>query len=455
MDIPGYYYDEEKKRYFRSPPEHLAYMMTDTPSKGVGSCTSNDSPFKVRTHSQHSRTLANAVPRSVFDLTARISSLRDPSSTLYYALPQTLVCSSRRHQLDNLKKRMHYDHCLDPPKFSHVMLNQSGNLVVSSVKLSMGPCQYPHFLVSGLYFVGPENRVKVLPATMEHLSWCESLSPNMSITEYRKAEIVMCCSKTDVMVCVCRPDRNREIDDVSQPHCRWTCKVSLKSMTDIDEKTVTTISLSEKVLGAYNSVRRGNIDVYELPDLKPVQSHTTPDKSSALSLLFRPSPLLLHAGTRSGTIVTWDLRSERYVSSTAIPNDSHDRAKPSVIQMHALDNNYLVANCLSSKLLLWDCKMNRQVFSYPRHANSYRPCQSCVDASQSVLAAVGEDKAIRVWSVWKGTLLRTIAETEYVTNGCLYDGELPAIAYNDHLGGRGGKPGLLIATHEGFTPFTI
>lgn len=458
-DIPGYYYDEKKKRYFRSPPKHLAYMMSDTPSRRA-KCTSHNSqhsPSQLCTHSRLSSTLASAIPPlSMFDLTSRVSRLfHDPTSTLRYALPQTVVCSFRKQQLEDSIAKIA---CMnDPfPKVSHVVLNQTGQLVVSSMQLSS---EIKRIYVLEVYPIGCENRVKVLPVAIGrtpsyHVSNSPMLGPDICVTPFGESEIVMRFDKSGL--CVVSVYKHISIDNDTMSTHWLNSGIYSIVLPNVKEQrsSLACATLPDRVLGAM-STTNSKIHISELPQSREIQTYTMPEKTSVWSLLFRQSPLLLHAGTRSGRIATWDLRSKKRISSTAVPNDSHDRANPSVIQMHVLDNNYLIANCLCSKLLLWDCRMNRQVISYPKHTNAYYPCRSCVDESQSVLAAVGDDKVIRMWSVWKGTLLRTIPETEYVTDDRLFDRELPAIAYNQHLGGPGGTPGLLIETHEGFTPFTV
>lgn len=443
--IPGYYFDDEKKRYFRSPPEHLAYTMPDMPSKSAPSSTHNPhcSSSTVATRPQRECTLASALPKSLYDLTTRISRFHDPFTTLRYALPQAVVCNSKCRKLDDaIEVGGHH--------VSHIVLNEAGSMVA----LSTSSSEISKFFVLEIY-VWPEKRFNVPVSAMELFPSYYSadhtmMGPNICVTSYDKSELVMYSHTLGVRVGVLTPTsscvRNRE--------SYWNSCGDRSALSNVPVDALASTTVSEKVLGAI-STHHGRVKVFSMPDMQSIRTCHSVDKSSVFSLTFHQEPLLLYAGTRSGTVVTWDLRSKKSVSSASVANKGNVRTNPSVIQMHTLDGNYLIASCLTSKILLWDCRMNRPVLTYPGHQNSYHSCRSCVDHSQSFLAAVGEDKSIRIWSLWKGTLLRTISEAEYVINEGLFDGEIPAISYSDHLGGLQGKPALLIATHEGLTSLTI
>ena len=449
----GYYYDPKTKRYFRSPPQHLAYMVTDFKATPRTS-RPRDGPRYDKTYDQ--------VPTSFFNLVCQTSRSLHPPNML--TITETSICSSKCHPMEGFFDR--------GKVVANLRLNTKGDMVAAYILEPLGLNPVSFLYLYELGFSKPRKEIKLLPFYFRSFHPQYMLGSPVGICGDGESEVVVCYEKVRKRGCViartCKSGTSDGVDEdlftrnwhttdehVDSAHAMWTVPVREDSCS-ADALSCTT-STSNGVLGAL-STTKGMVHVLGLLNmhsLVEIGKRQTPDKRSVLSLEFSKSHAVLYAGTRSGKVMLWDLRSSSNTCSM-IHIKRSGRLNPSVIQLHTLNDNYLVTNSMSSELLLWDCRMNRQVISYPGHTNSYRTCQSAIDRTQSIVAAVSEDKTIRIWSVWSGKLLRCIPDTEYVIGDYeIDDCKLPAIAFSNFDEWAGGLPILLVATHNGITHFSI
>ena len=468
-DDTGFYYDPGTGRYFRELPPHLSNIKDSLPARELPTAEASDKleQSAPRTRRRYGTDL---VPKTLFRLTSHISRFLDPFNVLQYTLPQAVLCSSKRFELEaymsgaSIPLTPEASAVLGAPrKVTDMTLNRSGDLVISSTRLPTSDSAL--FFVSELSFNKAEKKVDVRPITLELCQSFSMLGPEIGISGNEQSEIVLhyeALRKSGfVLARTYRPGRDGQVSQETLSSrwykteaARWPMPLHHRKIPLAEGLTCTPF-LTGGTIGALSSLN-GEIHVlgmYNISDMESTHTLCTPDESSVLSMAFREHELILYAGTRGGNVLMWDLRSESPKPSSSITIEKTSTLNPSVIHIHTIDNDYLLANCLDSKLLLWDCRMNRQVLSYSEHINSHHSCHSVVDTSQSVVAAVGDDKSIRVWSLWEGTLLRCIPEMRY-SDGLL-EGEFPGIAYSNSLGGPSGPPALLVATHEGFTPLSL
>ena len=449
-DIPGYYYDEEKKRYFRAPPKHLAYICSDhvgdpTHHTTKGKKTTKDTTSTRAPSRYNGRPVARGTitaPTSVYRLTSRLSTCLDPAS-LRQTLPQTLVCSSR--SVGNTP--------VENSSVSEIQLNRSGDLVAVCLTRQNGE----RAVVINQLSLSPAKRVlQLLPVPRGHIILRNKSVGGTHVAIASPGIITDTVAVRDHdMVEACTYARQREVaKGDSLWHVAQRTRSLLTGCVDYDKVLCCLSSGSGVAMCAVpvSNMQVCKVYIRRLHDMKILSMYTLRTEK-ILSLTFRASPLLLYAGTRSGIVTSWDLRTKSRASTITIKRER--KTRPSVIQLHAIDDDYLVTSCMDSRLLLWDCRMNRQVLSYSEHCNSHYWCQSVVDESQSFVAAVGEDKSIRVWSVWAGVLRRCIPTSEYVSDEAVLDGVFPAIAHTDRLGGIDGVRALLIGTPQGITSFML
>ena len=455
-EIPGFYYDEEKQRYFRAPPGHLAYM---TPDHQPAPTFAAESKTQAGRHDYTSTSTVRRwdacaagrghVPKSVFAMQSRISTSFDPS-LLYQTLPLTFACSSCPMELTPMDRRV-----LD------IKLNGDGNLAVITLKeddmnQTIQLCQF-------LFSPPSQRKMLLLPHLGRYIS-----------NEYGSC-VGVCSYGTDseiVLVLDGYYNYGRIVaytfgkrQDAFEGESLWFVKDTTHRFPLFVPKSEFLCCVPRYTGGVLcaapgnyrDKQHSGKVSVLGLSSsrrqLKILDVYNVGDESTLMSLTFREDPLHLYAGTRSGIVASFDLRTKRKCSTMTVNKES--KTAPSVIRLHALGREYLITSCMDSKLLLWDCRMNRQVLSYAEHCNSHYWCQSVVDKSQGFVACVGEDKSIRVWSAWTGSLLRCIPMSEYATDRNVLDGEFPAIAHTHSLGGIEGAHALLVGTKEGVTPFTV
>jgi hypothetical protein len=443
VSIPGFYYDEEKQRYFREPPKHLAYMQSDQLTKPCKK--KRDTKTKCDTVSVSSNsgrcsrlgyacgTALSVVPKSVFSLASRMPSCRDPS-LLQRTLPQTLVCSSK--SVGGISRSVVND----------MKVNIRGDLAVFGHESELVD-------VLQVSLVPPQRRICLLRATRT------AMTARMSgISAHgTSSDVVVVFNGCYVHAQTYEKGRKGVEKNVSYDFNAHFPRNTFSRDLEGVELISCLPRFSGGVLCAVSYVKghAGKVSILSFPDGSTLicSGMYSMGQEKILSLTFREEPLLLYVGTRSGIITAWDLRSKSKASTITVKADGSIR--PSVIRLHSIDSDYLVTSCMDSRLLLWDCRMqNRQVLSYAEHRNSHHWCQSIVNESQGFVASVEEDRSILIWSTWTGRLLRRIQMSMYVSDEAAMDGVFPVICHTERLGGVEGAQALLIGTPEGVVAFT-
>ena len=399
---------------------------------------------RLHTSATQLTTTAETYQGTVFNLVARARFLHDPPCIVSKALPRSVILSALRGPRLSILP--------SPPSgrwdtfvLSDLVVNQRGSLFLYATENSHG---FRKIFVRNLEPFEPFNSwLNVEPVSVIERSGCiSSLGRQLDTVSTLERDIVMFSF-------------SRKVFYVSLWGGEEESRVNVYSMSEgrFVDAICCNHSLDDQILGVA-SVTGGNLVLLHLHGQSSRQQlHThTGIKGSILSLAFaHDSSPVLYAGTRSGMVYAWDLRtkSHSHIWSELTPL-AKTRVRPSVIQLHPLrDTRYFIANCMDSKLLLCDCRMHRTVLSYPGHVNSCRVCCSVVDGADSFVAAVGEDNAIRMWSLMQGTHLRTILSNDYVDECVMYNGGVPLITYSDNL--DGGSPVLLAGTINGIVPFSL
>eukprot|EP00057_Strongylocentrotus_purpuratus_P014479 XP_011668953.1 PREDICTED: DDB1- and CUL4-associated factor 4 [Strongylocentrotus purpuratus] len=119
----------------------------------------------------------------------------------------------------------------------------------------------------------------------------------------------------------------------------------------------------------------------------------------------RKSPVLYN-GTRLGEILGVDLRkpSSGHFDMTAVL--SHRVAVCSLKLLK--EENYVLASDMGGEIKLWDIRQCAVVQEFKGHHNENHHLPVKVDSTETILHAVGQDKYTRVWSLKSGDLLHTI-----------------------------------------------
>ncbi|GFS21632.1 DDB1- and CUL4-associated factor 4-like [Elysia marginata] len=116
------------------------------------------------------------------------------------------------------------------------------------------------------------------------------------------------------------------------------------------------------------------------------------------------NPHKMYNGTRGGSIIVHDIRC---------PGNS--RSQKEMRQKHGIsclrllhDENYIMANDFSGAIMNWDQRMNRIVRKYKGLVNSHYQLPFYLDELESVVCGAGSDSYSKLWDVQTGTILQSI-----------------------------------------------
>ncbi|XP_048218277.1 DDB1- and CUL4-associated factor 4 [Perognathus longimembris pacificus] len=169
------------------------------------------------------------------------------------------------------------------------------------------------------------------------------------------------------------------------------------------------------------------------------QSYGT--NSDVLAQQFAVVTPLLFNGCRSGEIFAIDLRSPTQGKGWKATRLFHDSAVTSVKLLH--EEQCLMASDMAGKIKLWDLRTTKCIREYEGHVNEYAYLPLHVHEQEGLLVAVGQDCYTRIWSLHDAQLLRTIP-SPYPTSKA----DIPSVAFSSQLGGSRGAPGLLMAVRQ-------
>ncbi|EPQ51049.1 hypothetical protein GLOTRDRAFT_49552 [Gloeophyllum trabeum ATCC 11539] len=146
-----------------------------------------------------------------------------------------------------------------------------------------------------------------------------------------------------------------------------------------------------------------------IPSLETTQSFTTLDTHSDVFAVLQ-SHALVYAGARNGSVTRFDTRTPKHQHGHDILNGRYKDRRSSVVHMGLVDEWGMVVNGISGDLEMFDLRFSstgKPVTTFSGHVNSYtRELGFAIDAASDLLFAAGHDSRIRGWSLRSGELLR-------------------------------------------------
>ncbi|XP_072819469.1 DDB1- and CUL4-associated factor 4 isoform X7 [Vicugna pacos] len=103
----------------------------------------------------------------------------------------------------------------------------------------------------------------------------------------------------------------------------------------------------------------------------------------------------------------------------------------------------VLAQQFALMIKLWDLRTTKCIRQYEGHVNEYAHLPLHVHEEEGIVVAVGQDCYTRIWSLHDAQLLRTIP-SPYPTSKA----DIPSVAFSSRLGGFQGAPGLLMAVRQ-------
>ncbi|XP_004466105.2 DDB1- and CUL4-associated factor 4 isoform X2 [Dasypus novemcinctus] len=163
--------------------------------------------------------------------------------------------------------------------------------------------------------------------------------------------------------------------------------------------------------------------------------------SDVLAQQFAITTPVLYNGCRSGEIFAIDLRFQNQGKGWKTTSLFHNSAVTSVQILQ--QEQYLMASDMAGKIKLWDLRATKCVRQYEGHVNEYAYLPLHVHEEEGILVAVGQDCYTRIWSLRDAHLLRTIPSPYPASKA-----DIPTVAFSSRLGGPRGVPGLLMAVRQ-------
>ncbi|KAI8913745.1 WD40-repeat-containing domain protein [Powellomyces hirtus] len=140
-----------------------------------------------------------------------------------------------------------------------------------------------------------------------------------------------------------------------------------------------------------------------------------PSKTDVLSQAFDADGTLLLNGCRDGRIHAFDLRTHGIVRAAGFgegqnhPAMFKGRHASAICCLQALSSQRLLSAAMDGSMYMWDLRNSRvPVLEFVGQVNTHTKLNFTVDHEESVFVTPGQDRYIRTWSLRTGTLLSQI-----------------------------------------------
>uniref|UniRef100_A0AAV2K7P1 WD repeat domain 21 n=1 Tax=Knipowitschia caucasica TaxID=637954 RepID=A0AAV2K7P1_KNICA len=421
MELPGFYFDVEKNRYFRLLPGH-----------------NNCNPLtteQLRQKEQEKQRLQSLekddcstrkAPRSGLNMTLLLQKRQFgtvPSKSYCRMVHEVKVSGMRRHKLEILNT----DHNSQSSDNFRMMVGDSSCERVFTVSdVSHGGAKYGimNFSSRTASPLGVEMCDNLFFTNRKVNSVC------WASVNHKDSHVLLCLvGGADTPGCVSLLPVSL-YSNSNPEHSETLCSFKIASAFSCSwcqhpqfDKTFST-GLSQKII---------------VKDAESGRTQTYSVSSDVLAQHFTPTSPLLFSGCRSGEIFSLDLRQRsRRGQSWKGQRFQQESAITSVRVLN--DQNYLLAADMSGQIKLWDVRVSRPVQQYKEHYNEHALLPVHVNETEGLVLAVGQDCYTRIWSLRDGHLLRTIPSPHPTANDLI-----PSVVFSSHLGGANGAPGLVMA----------
>ncbi|XP_066487595.1 DDB1- and CUL4-associated factor 4 [Tiliqua scincoides] len=164
--------------------------------------------------------------------------------------------------------------------------------------------------------------------------------------------------------------------------------------------------------------------------------------SDVLAQQFATQTPVLYNGCRSGEIFSIDVRQRSHKGQNwKAVRLFHDSAVTSVNLLKT--EHCLMAADMAGQVKLWDLRKLKCVQEYRGHHNEHAVLPLHISEEEGLLAAVGQDCYTRIWSLQDAHLLRTVPSPRPSSMD-----SIPSVVFSSQLGGANGVPGLLMAVGQ-------
>ncbi|XP_014952650.1 DDB1- and CUL4-associated factor 4 isoform X2 [Ovis aries] len=423
-DLPGYYFDPEKKRYFRLLPGH-----NNCNPLTKESIRQKEMERKRLKLLEEEKQQGKKIARLGFNTSSLLqkSKLGFLNATSYCRLAHELRVSCMQRKKVQIQSSD--PSALASDQFNLIMADTNSDRLFTVNDVKVGGSKYGIISLHGLktptFRVHMHENLYFTNRKVNAMCWASlnHLDSHVLLCLMGIAETPGCATllPTSLFVSNHAGDRPGMLCSFRIPGA-WSCAWSL----NIQANNCFSTGLSRRVL--VTSVVTGHR-----------QSFGT--SSDVLTQQFAVTAPLLFNGCRSGEIFAIDLRCQNQGKGWKATRLFHDSAVTSVQILQ--EEQCLMASDMAGTIKLWDLRTTKCIRQYAGHVNEYAHLPLHVHEEEGILVAVGQDCYTRIWSLHDGQLLRTIP-SPYPTSKA----DIPSVAFSSRLGGSQGAPGLLMAVRQ-------
>ncbi|XP_048654877.1 DDB1- and CUL4-associated factor 4 isoform X3 [Marmota marmota marmota] len=419
-DLPGYYFDPEKKRYFRLLPGHN--NCNPLTKESIRQKEMESKRLKLLEEDEQKKKVARmGFNASSFLQKSRLGFL---NVTSYCRLAHELRVSCMERK--KVQVQSSDPSALASDRFNLILADTNSDRLFTVNDVKVGGSKYGIISLQGLNTPTPKvNMHENLYFTnrkVNSVCWASlnHLDSHILLCLMGLAETPGCATLLPASL-FAGTDRPGMLCSFRIPGA-WSCAWSL----NIQANNCFSTGLSRRVL--LTNVVTGHRQTYGT-------------NSDVLAQQFAVMTPLLFNGSRSGEIFAIDLRSRSQGKGWKATRLFHDSA---VTSMQILqEEQCLMASDMAGKIKLWDLRTTKCIRQYEGHVNEYAYLPLHVHEEEGIVVAVGQDCYTRIWSLHDAHLLRTIP-SPYPTSKA----DIPSVAFSSRLGGFRGAPGLLMAIRQ-------
>uniref|UniRef100_A0A3Q1DDJ2 WD repeat domain 21 n=1 Tax=Amphiprion ocellaris TaxID=80972 RepID=A0A3Q1DDJ2_AMPOC len=420
-ELPGFYFDPEKNRYFRLLPGH----------NNCNPLTREKLQEKEK-EKQRNKMLAEddklrkKAPRSGLNTSLLLQKRHLgllPENSYCRLVHEVKVSGMRRHKLEIESADSSTP---NTDNFRLIVGDSACERVFTVNDVSHGGCKY------GIMNFSSSSRGSLSVEMCDNLYFTNRKVNSIcwASVNYPDSHVLLCLvGVADTPGCVSLlPASLFSNSNPDQPgmlcsfkiSTAWSCAWCLNPQFD---KTFST-GLSRRVI---------------VKDAETGRTQTYSVGSDVLAQQFALRVPVLFNGCRSGEIFSIDLRQRGRRDQSWKANRFHQESAITSVRVLE-DENYLLAADMLGQIKLWDVRVSKPVQEYRGHHNEHAYLPIHVNEREGLLLAVGQDCYTRLWSLKDGHLLRTIPSPHPAANDLI-----PSVVLSSNLGGCRGLPGLLMA----------
>ncbi|KAL1791301.1 DDB1-and CUL4-associated factor 4 isoform X1 [Sigmodon hispidus] len=424
-DLPGFYFDPEKNRYFRLLPGHN--NCNPLTKEGIQHKEMESRRLQLLHQEDKQRKKITRVGLNASSI-LRKNQLGFLNITSYCRLSHELRVSCMERKKVEIQSSD--PSALASDQFNFILADTSSDRLFTVNDVKIGGSKYGIINLQGLkaptFKVHMHENLYFTNRRVNSVCWASlsHLDSHILLCLMGLAETPGCATLLPASLFV----SNHQDTDQPGMLCSfripgaWSCAWSLNTQADNCFST----GLSRRVL--LTNVVTGHRQTYGT-------------STDVLAQQFAVKTPLLFNGCRSGEIFAIDLRCPSQAKGCKATHIFHESSVTSVRVLK--DEHYLMASDMAGKIKLWDLRATKCVRQYEGHVNQYAYLPLHVHEEEEILVAVGQDCYTRIWSLHDAHLLRTIP-SPYPTSKA----NIPSVAFSPRLGGPQGAPGLLMAVQQ-------